>query len=178
MALQALEPWVPGVDGLTNSAFDVTQNDSSQLFPIGMRVKVWDTSLECWGEVAYHRGVASNTAGDANILSMGDEASILLDDGVAGAEIAGLIGWALAAIVASEYGWFHIWGRVTANVAADFADNGLIYATTTAGTVDDAAGGGQVLNARSAGAIGTPDTGQAYIDAFYASIAGTSAGLA
>ena len=177
MALKALSGFVPGVDGATNAAFDVTQVDSSRLFPIGMEVPVYDTVNFCWGKVRYHRGVASVTAGDACIVSFADEAAILVDDGVAGAEI-GLIGFALAAIVAASYGWFHVCGRAAANVAAGFADNGLIYATTTAGTVDDAAGGGQVLGARSAGAIDTPATGQAYIDIIYPSIAGTSAGLA
>ncbi len=176
MALQAISNFVPGVDGLTGSAFDPTQNDSSRLFPLGMRVMVYNDVLFTWGEVIYARGVAAVTVGDACILVGGDNACVLLDDaGSATAETGALIGWALAATVASEYGWFQIAGRVTANVLTGFVTDGLIYAVTTAGSVDDSAGGGQVLNARSAGSV---SGGQAVIDVFYASIAGQSAGQA
>lgn len=178
MAWQAIEDFIPGVDGLTHEKWDPTQNHSSRLFQLGTRVRAYDETNTAWGEFIYARGVASVTAGDACILKHGDNACILLDDGVAGAEIGALVGFALAAVVAAQYGWFQIWGRATANVAASFAANGLIYATTTAGTVDDAAGGGQLLNARSESAIGTPAAGQAYIDICYPSIAGTTAGLA
>ena len=160
-------------------ALDMTENDSSARFHLGSCVYMWDTTLSCVQEYIYARGVAGVVVTDAMIIKCGDNAGVLLDDDAgAGGEWASLVGFAMAAIVAAEYGWFHICGRATANVLASFADNQLIYATTTAGTVDDAAGGGQLLNARSAGAIGTPDAGSAYIDIHYPSMAGASAGLA
>jgi len=151
-------------------ALDVTENDSSARFHLGACVLMWDTTLSCVQEFRYARGVAAVTVGDAVILKCGDNAGILLDDSVSGAEIASVIGWAMAAVVAAEYGWFHISGRVTANVAASFAANNLIWTTTTAGTVDDS-GDGHVLGARSESAIGTPASGQAYIDVDHANAA-------
>ena len=178
MALEPVGPSIPGGVTSTVTSFDATQIDTTALFHPGTRVLCYDTTSDCMAEFVYARGVASVVATDFMIIKHGDNAGILLEDGVAGAEIGGLLGVAMAAIVAARYGWFQVWGRAECNVAASFAADGLIYATTTAGTVDDAAGGGQVLNARSESAIDTPNTGSAYIDIFYPSIAGTLAGLA
>jgi len=183
MALEVVAGFVPGGNTVDNTnfvtrLFDVTEIHTAQQFDIGTCVECRDTTVGSRAIFAYHRGVAAVTVGDAVILKHTDDAAILLDDGVAGAEIGGLVGFAMAAVVAANYGWFQVYGRATANVASGFAADGLIYATTTAGTVDDAAGGGQVLNARSESAIDTPSTGKAYIDIWWPSIAGTAAGLA
>lgn len=183
MAFQPITDHIPGgtvqgSNGQLDADFTVTDVHSTAQFVLGHRVRAYDTTTLCWAEFVYAKGVATVTAGDAYIIKHGDNACILVDDGTAGAEIGGLVGFAMAAIVASSYGWFQVWGRATANVAASFAANGLIYATTTAGTVDDAAGGGQILKARSESAIGTPAASQAYIDIFYPFIGGTTAGLA
>lgn len=186
MAFEPVTGFIPGGNAVIDSSgnaldtnvFDVTQIDTTQLFAIGTEVECFDTTNKTRARFVYHQGVASVVATDACILKHGLNACILLDDAVSGAEIGGLIGFAMAAIVASRFGWFQVWGRAEANVLGSFAADGLIYTTTTAGTVDDSAGGGQVLNARSESAIDTPNTGSAYIDIWYPSIAGQSTGLA
>jgi len=54
------------------------------------------------------------------------------------ANAIGPVAIALAATVASRYGFFLIEGSGLGNVSAAFADNGNVYATATAGEVDDA----------------------------------------
>lgn len=69
-----------------------------------------------------------------------------MDSGTA-ATLLGPVAVALAAVVASRYGWFQIAGSAQAN-AGDVADNARVYATSTAGRCDDAAvKGNQVLGA-------------------------------
>ena len=177
MAFEPIVSFVPGGNSDTKTVFDVTQIDSSALFQLGMEVVCRDTTSDAIAKFVYARGVASVVVTDFCILKHGNNACILLDDGVAGAEFGGMIGVAMAALVANKYGWFQVWGRAESNVATGFAADGLIFATTMAGTVDDSAGGGQVLNARSESAINTPNTGTAFIDIFYPSIAGASTGL-
>ena len=60
----------------------------------------------------------------------------------------------MAAIVASNWGWFQVEGTAVCNVAASFADDLAVYLTATDGVVDDAVVTGDlVYGARSAGAI-------------------------
>ena len=87
-----------------------------------------------------------------------------------------LIGFAMGATVANTYGWFQVWGRAEANVAASFAANNVCHSTTLAGTIDDS-GDGQILNCRSETAIDTPATGTAYVDIWYPSMGGDVKGL-
>lgn len=172
-----------GADHLTLSKkFDVTQVDAqvsstdTPLFPFGTRVRCFDTVLFSVSEFIYAKGVASVVAGDFMIIKHGDNAGILLDDTAVLSEGGGL-GVAMAAVVANTYGWFQIWGRATCNVLSGFAADGIIFASTTAGTVDDSAGGGQVLGAKSESAIDTPSSGQAYIDIWYPNVNGQATGL-
>lgn len=50
----------------------------------------------------------------------------------------------------TEYGWFQIAGKAEGLCLADFADNGKVYLTSTAGQIDDADVGGDFV----VGAIG------------------------
>ena len=43
----------------------------------------------------------------------------------------------MSANVASQYGWYQISGKGHAKVLTGFADNGVCYLTSTAGSVDD-----------------------------------------
>ena len=112
-------------------------------------------------EYIYLTGVASTAAGDWVTY---DEAHITIR---ATANAVGRVAIAMAATVASRYGWYLIYGtHPTASVKTAFADNGVIYLTGTAGSVDDAdVAGDLVLGAigRSAGNQGTPATASAAI---------------
>jgi hypothetical protein len=60
------------------------------------------------------------------------------------------------------YGWYQISGKAVGKCLAGYADNGLVFATATAGSIDDAVvAGDRVKLAKGASAIGTPSTGLA-----------------
>lgn len=84
----------------------------------------------------YLKGVASTVAGSAVTY---DEAGLtaLIDTDTA-ATIIGPVAVAMAATVASTWGWYCVYGSCTVQ-AGDVADNGVPYATSTAGRLDDAA---------------------------------------
>lgn len=166
---QAYEAFVPpATDGTNPSRFDPTQIDSSAQYPIGTIIYAHNNTLSTACAFRYARGVASVAAGDACVLPIADEAAVRLTLSITG----GLVGFAMAAVVADKYGWFQVGGRATANVAASFAADKFVFATATAGTVDDAAGATkvQLIGARSESAIDTPATDQAYVDIWFPSI--------
>ena len=67
-----------------------------------------------------------------------------------------------AATVADRYGWYQIQGKAVGKALAGFADNGKVYATSTAGSVDDGAVAGDLVrNALGASALDTPSAGMA-----------------
>jgi hypothetical protein len=117
----------------------LTNVDSTQLNPIGQR------RMEGMKEYIYLSGVASTAAGDA-VVYHEDGSTVRLVTGTP----AGPVAIALAATIAGTYGWYQILGSATVNVAASFADNGLIFSTATAGTVDDAI----VADSQVLGAVG------------------------
>lgn len=84
-------------------------------------------------EFIYLQGVGSTVATDAVVYD---------EDGVtarATTSTNGPMAVAMAAVDATtEYGWYGIWGEFTVD-AAGVSDNGIAYATTTAGRLDDAA---------------------------------------
>ena len=62
----------------------------------------------------------------------------------------------------NTYGWAQISGKAVALALADFADNGLVYATATPGSVDDEpVEGDRVKCALGASDRGTPAAGMA-----------------
>ena len=85
-------------------------------------------------EYIYCEGVASVVAGDWVSF---DEAYVLLR---LTTNNIGSVGVAMAAIVASRYGWVQIYGKNTIALgnSGNVADNGQLYTTGTAGVVDDA----------------------------------------
>lgn len=142
-----------------NQAIDATS--TTQQYKTGTVVTCRDTGTTDRGEAKfmYAKGVASVVAGDACIISPGGDAAIRTV-----AREKGPIGIAMAAIVASNWGWFQIQGRGIVT-AATVADDTTPYLTATGGTLDDAVVAGDIVyGARFAGAT---DTGQALIDLSY-----------
>lgn len=82
-------------------------------------------------EFIYLQGVASTVAG--SWVSF-DEAGLTI---LAVANAQGRVGVAMAATVASTYGWYQIYGSVSALCLVSFVDNGKVYLTSTDGSVDD-----------------------------------------
>ena len=84
------------------------------------------------------------------------------------ANAIGPVGISMSINVASQYGWYQIYGKGVGKCLSGYADNGLVYATATAGSIDDAVvAGDRVKLAIGASAIGTPSTGLAEFEIQY-----------
>lgn len=114
-------------------------------------------------EYIYLQGVASCLAGSVVTY---DEAHVTT---LAIANAKGRVAVAMAAVDATtEFGWFGIFGKHAAKVAASFADNGNVFLTATGGTVDDAdVAGDAVIGMVGRAAINTPSTGLAWMELNY-----------
>jgi hypothetical protein len=115
------------------------------------------------GEFIYLQGVASTVVGSWVTFNADDGTTALL-----AANAIGPVAIAMSANVASQYGWYQIYGKAVGRALADFADNGNVYATATAGSVDDAVvAGDRVKNAKGASAVGTPSANLAEFEINY-----------
>jgi hypothetical protein len=153
MATHFNQPGVP-----SGSPTDI---DTELKQTLGTEAWAYDASLG-WQKLIYLQGVASTVQGSWVSFDEAYVTTLLV------ANAKGRVAVALAAVVASSYGWYVIKGKVPAKVLASFADNGLIYATATAGSVDDAVVAGDlVVGAIGRSAIDTPVTGQAYVELNY-----------
>lgn len=109
------------------------------------------------GEFIYLKGLDTTAIGTWVTFNADDWSSTLL-----AANAIGPVAVAMAATVTGEYGWYQISGKAIGKCLASYADNGLVYATATAGSIDDAVvAGDRVKNALGASAIGTPSAGLA-----------------
>lgn len=118
----------------------LTKVYSSEVVPVGTVVADEDGN-----EYIFGAGVASCLTGSWVSFDEATQATLLA------ANAKGRVGVAMAAIVASSYGYFQIYGKcLVAKALADCADNADLYATATAGSVDDAV----VAGDRVKGAIG------------------------
>lgn len=123
---------------------DTSNVDTTQKHPVGTRA--YDKS---GNEYIYCAGVASCVVG--SWVSM-DEVNQLA---LAVADAKGRVGVAMAAIVASSWGWVQVYGKNEIALAlASFADNGVIYLTSTDGSIDDSdVAGDLVKGAMGRGAV-------------------------
>jgi hypothetical protein len=115
------------------------------------------------GEYIYLQGVLNTAAGSWVTF---DEAHLTT---LATANAQGRVGVAMAAIGASKYGWYQIYGMNTiAKVLTSFADNGKVYLTSTAGSVDDTdVAGDAVIGAIGRSAIAALHAGCATMELNY-----------
>lgn len=115
-------------------------------------------------EYIYLQGVASCVAGSWVAY---DELGVttLLDTDVAASLVAPVAVAQAAVDATTEYGWFMIFGKCSANVEASFADNSKIFAVATAGSADDSGtAGNQIVGAYGRSAIAS---GQATVQLVY-----------
>lgn len=161
--------WQPVNRAGLNQAINVTS--TTKLCRIGERVKCRDVGSTNYGEgeFIYLVGVASTAVGDAVVY---DESSGATTRTVAASK--GPLAVSMSANVASQYGWYQIYG-VGVVTAGDVADNAAVYTTATDGSLDDA----QVDSQQVIGAFfrSADDTGLATIGLNYP-IAGTDDQLA
>jgi hypothetical protein len=112
----------------------INEISATAKMPIGMTVRAEDKASTATGvgEFVYAKGVASTVVGSVVTV---DEAGVTA---LAAANAKGRIAVAMAATVASKFGYYQISGMGSAKVLAGFADNGVCFLTATAGSVDDA----------------------------------------
>ena len=127
-----------------------------QNHPLGTIVCAKDPTYGV-GEFIYLVGVASTAVGPwVKYMEDGFTTSLLAANDI------GQVAVAMSANVASQYGWYQIKGKAIGKALASYADNGLVYATATAGSIDDAVvSGDRVKKALGASAVDTPSTGLA-----------------
>lgn len=115
-------------------------------------------------EYVYLTGVASTAVGSWVNFDE-DFLTLLLDTDTVE---AGQIAVACAAVdAATEFGWYQIVGQAEGLCLASFADDGIVFATSTAGSVDDAdTGVGYIHGALGRGARDT-GTGTALFQLCY-----------
>lgn len=141
----------------TIGAQKIAATETTQNHPLGTIVTGTDDTYGA-GEFIYLKGVASTVVGSWVTYNMDDGTTALL-----AANAIGPVAVAMSAnAAATSFGWYQIQGKAVGKAAAAYADNGLVYATATAGTVDDAVvAGDRVKRAKGASAVDTPSTGLA-----------------
>jgi hypothetical protein len=134
----------------------IATNSTTQNHPLGTIVRAVDPTYG-GGEFIYLKGLNSTAIGEWVTYNTDDFSTTLL-----AANAIGPVAVAMSACVTGEYGWYQINGKAVGLAASGYADNGLVYATATAGTVDDTVvAGDRVKNAKGASAVDTPSTGYA-----------------
>ena len=109
------------------------------------------------GEFIFLKGLDATAVGSWVTYNLDDGSTTLL-----AANAIGPVAIAMAATLTGYSGWYQISGKGVGKVLASYADNGLVWATATAGSVDDAVADGDMVHlAKGASAIGTPSAGLA-----------------
>lgn len=137
----------------------IDETSTTQKHPLGTIVRATDIATTAYGsgEFIYLLGVASTAVGSwVTVHEDGFTTTLLAANDI------GRVAVAMSANVGSQYGWYQISGKAVGKALASYADNGLVYATATAGSIDDAVvAGDRVKQAIGASAVDTPSTGLA-----------------
>jgi len=156
------------IGGLTiDQAIDETS--TTQKAPLGLVVLAEDQAATGYGvgEFMYCVGVASTAVGSAVSIDANGFTTALL-----AANAVGIVGTAMSANVASQWGWYQIGGLGVVKGLASLADGAPCYGTATAGSVDDAAVAGDLIRGMTtASALDTPSTGLALVNLSRPSVA-------
>lgn len=125
----------------------ITDRSTTAQHTLGVIIQAKDIGTTGYGaaEFQYVKGVASCAAKDWVVVPS-DNYTIVR----AVANSNGPVGVAMAALTASYYGWVQINGKAIGNCLTQFADNGYVYLTATAGSIDDASVAGDWIS----GAVG------------------------
>lgn len=124
----------------------IAETSTTQKDDLGRIVRCKDPTYGV-GEFIYLLGVASTEAGDWVTYNADDFSTTRLVGNAIGP-----VAVAMSANVASQYGWYQIQGKASAN-AAVVSDNGKVYIDSVAGRCDDAVvAGDKVFNAKWAAA--------------------------
>jgi len=122
---------------------------------LGTIIRAVDASYGV-GEFIYLKGVASTAVGSFVTYNMDDGSTALL-----AANAIGPVAVAMSANVADQYGWYQIQGKAVGKCLTQFADNGNVYATATAGSIDDAVVAGDRVKRAKGASTTVADSGVA-----------------
>jgi hypothetical protein len=140
-------------------AQDIADTSTTQYHPLGTIVEGVDRASTAYGagEFVYLKGVASTVLGSFITYNSDDNSTALL-----AANAIGPVATSMSINVASSFGWYQISGKAVGKALSGYADNGLVYATSTAGSIDDAVvSGDRVKLAKGGSAVDTPSSGLA-----------------
>ena len=118
---------------------DISTTQNHQL---GLIVQAKDVGTTAYGsgEFQYCKGVASCAA--KNWVGIPSD-NYTIVRAVANGNYP--LGVAMGALTASYYGWVQISGKALGSCLTQFADNGAVFLTATAGSVDDASVAGDFI---------------------------------
>lgn len=120
--------------------------DTTQRHPFGTVVQANHPDYG-QGEFMYVKGVTNGAVHAWVTINTDDFTTTLL-----AADAIGPVGVMMSALdAATDYGWVQISGKTIGKCKTQFADNGIVFCTSTGGSVDDASVAGDlVMNARGA----------------------------
>lgn len=135
--------WTPSGNYLLPQNID--ERSTTKKFALGTEVQAKHATYGN-GTFVYMQGVASCAVRNWVTLEHDTGAVVRL-----AANAIGPVGIAMATLTASYYGFFGITGKLLGTCLTQFADNGRVYITGTAGAVDDTSVAGDVVwNAKGA----------------------------
>ena len=136
----------------------IDQTSTVQTLPLGTVVRAVDATYG-EGEFIYLKGVASTAVSDAVVYNVAAGTTTRTT-----ATTSGLVGIAMSANVANQYGWYQISGEAIVNAAASIVAGKTVSQTATAGTLGPGATGITPLyNATAKTATDTPTAGFAQV---------------
>jgi len=137
-----------------NQAID--ENSTTQNAPLGTIIDAKDIDPTDYGvgQFIYLKGVLATGVASAVLYNQDDNSTTLLLESL----LDGPVAFAMSACLASEFGWYQIFGKAVSQSAVAAIDDEAVFSTTTAGVVDDS-GIIAVKNARTASAVGVPSAG-------------------
>ncbi len=118
----------------------IAETSTVQKHALGTIVTAEDPTYGA-GEFIYLAGAANTILGSWVTYNQDDNSTTLL-----AANAIGPVGIAMAANVASQYGWYQISGKAVGACLTLFADNAKVWITSTAGKVDDTSVAGDGVN--------------------------------
>lgn len=119
---------------LTIGAQPIDVASTTQNHAFGSRIRGKDLNGDGEAEFIYLQGKANTVVGSWVTYDLDNGSTTLL-----AANAIGPVAVAMSACDATtKFGWYCIFGKPEAQMAANFADDGNIYATATAGVADDA----------------------------------------
>ncbi len=145
--------WTPAGNFLLNQA--IAEKSTTKKHDLGTIVQCKDPTYGS-GEFIYLDGVASCAIRNWVTYNMDDGSTTRL-----AANAFGPVAIAMATLTASYYGWFQIGGKAIGSCLTQFADNGRVYITGTAGSVDDASVAGDYVWGAKGASTTTADSGVA-----------------